>query len=165
MVRDRGRVRKKRPVSLFSEVSLKRPHSVTFLMFTVLCLTAWNAIRLFASIADWNLLAEFAPRPGPVYIAVSATFWTLSGVALWITIRRRSPRARLATAIISGAYALWWWADRLLLQAPRPNWPFAIVATILILAMISILLYHPHTRAYLQARETHEQTPTDSNPA
>ena len=143
----------------------KRPNTVTTLLWLVLCLTAWNATRLFASIADWNLLAEFAPRPGPIYISVSAAVWTLGGVALWITIRRRSPRARLATAIISGAYALWWWADRLFLQTARLNGLFAAIATILILAMISILLYHPHTRAYLQSRETHEQTPTDSNPA
>jgi hypothetical protein len=143
----------------------KHPNTVTTLLWVVLCLTAWNAIRLFASIADWTLLTEFAPRPGPLYIAFSAAFWTLSGVALWITIRRRSPRAWLATALYFSGYALWWWGDRLLLQAPRPNWPFAIVATILILAMVAILLYHPHTRAYLQSRETHEQTPTDSNSA
>jgi hypothetical protein len=143
----------------------KRPNTVTTLLWVVLCLTAWNATRLFASIADWTLLAEFAPRPGPVYIAISAAFWALSGFALWVTIRRRSPRARLATALYISGYALWWWTDRLLLQVPRPNWPFAIVATILILATVTILLYHPHTRAYLQSREPHEQTPTDSNPA
>jgi hypothetical protein len=142
----------------------KRPDTVTSLMWMVLCLTTWNAIRLFASITDWNVLAEFAPRPGPIYISVSATFWTLSGFALWTALRRRSPRAWLATALYLSGYTLWWWADRLLLQVPRPNWPFAIVATILILATVTILLDHPHTKAYLQSRETHEQTPTDSNP-
>ncbi len=139
----------------------KRPSSVTSLLFVVLCLTTWNALRLFASIADWDVLAEFAPRPGPLYIAASASFWTLGGLALWRAIRRRQPRAHLAVAAFLVGYAAWWWADSLLLQQANPNWPFALALTILLLALAASYIFNRKTINYFNQRETHEQTPTD----
>jgi hypothetical protein len=134
-------------------------------MFTVLILTVWNAIRLGASIADWDLLKEFAPRPGPIYISVSASFWTLSGIALWIALRRRDPRSKSASAIFMLGYAAWWWADRLLLQNASPNWPFALALTTFLLTTTAIDIFNRKTTAYLRQRETHDQTSTDSNSA
>ena len=144
---------------------MDRPSPVTTLVWMVLCLTAWNAIRLFAAVADWNLLAEFAPRPGPLYISLSAAFWTLGGVAAWRAIRRPSRRARLAAALYLSGYTLWWWADRLLLQVPRPNRPFALAATVVLLALAASLIFNRKTIAYFQQRETHDQTHTDQDPA
>lgn len=144
---------------------MKRPFAVTSLLFAVLCLTAWSAIRLYASIVNWNLLTEFASRPGPIYIAATATFWTLSGVALWMALRRRNPRARTYLAIYVLGYTLWWWADRLLLQNANPNQPFATILTIVLLGLIALDLFNKKTISYFRQRETHEQTPTDSNPA
>lgn len=132
-------------------------------MFTVLILTAWNAIRLGASIADWNLLAEFAPRPGPLYIAASASFWTLGGIALWIMLCRRISRSQRASAIFMLGYAAWWWADRLLLQTPNPNWPFALVLTIVLLALTAADIFNRKTTNYFSQRETREQTTTDQD--
>lgn len=142
----------------------KRPSSVTSILFAVLSLTAWNAIRLVAAISDWDLLAEFAPRPGPFYIAASASFWTLSGLALWTVIRRRHPRAQFATAAYVLGYAVWWWADRLLLQSPQSNWPFALVATIILVSVVAFDIFRKKTTSFFRQRETHEQTSTDPNP-
>jgi len=58
-----------------------------------------------------------------------------------------SPRARLAIALYLSGYTLWWWADRLLLQAPRPNWPFALTATIVLLALAASLIFNRKTIA------------------
>ncbi|HSQ39817.1 MAG TPA: hypothetical protein VLM78_06625 [Anaerolineales bacterium] len=129
----------------------------------MLILTAWNAIRLGASITDWNLLAEFAPHPGPLYILVSASFWTLGGIALWIMLRRRSPRSQSASAIFMLGYAAWWWTDRLLLQTPNPNWPFALVLTIALLALAAADIFSRKTTNYFSQRETHEQTTADQD--
>lgn len=134
-------------------------------MFTVLILTAWNVIRLGAAIADWNLLAEFAPHPGPLYILVSASFWTLGGIALWTTLRRRNPRAQMFATVWVTGYAAWWWADRLLLQTPNPNWPFALGLTILLLALAAFDIFNRKTTIYFSQRETHEQTTTDQDSA
>jgi hypothetical protein len=143
----------------------QRPSPVTTLLWMVLCLTAWNTIRLGASIVDWDVLLEFAPHPGPLYITLSAAFWTLAGLALWTALRRQSLRARSAAAAFAIGYTAWWWMDRLLLQAPRPNGLFAAVASVLLLMFSTFLLYHPHTKEYFRQRERHEQTPSDQHPA
>lgn len=139
---------------------MKRPASVTTLLWMVLCLTAWNAIRLYAALADWTVLAEFAPRPGPLYIFGSASLWTFGGAALWLGFRNRSPRARAAAPWMLAAYTAWWWLDRLLLQQPNPNWPYALIVTIILLAFTATLLYHPRTKDYFRQRETHDPEPT-----
>lgn len=143
----------------------KRPSSVTSLLWLVLTLTAWNLLRLGTSISDWNLLAEFAPQPGPIYIAFTASIWTLSGLATWRLIRHRQPRARAAASVLAVGYATWWWADRLLFQRANPNWPFALAATLILLILTAIPLLAPKTIAYFNQRETNEQTSTDQNPA
>lgn len=142
-----------------------RPASVTSLMLAVLTLAAWNAVRLYAAIANWNVLMEFAAPPGPLYIALSASFWTLSGLATWTAIRRRHPRARTYCALYILGYALWWWADRIFLQNASPNWPFAIGLTILLLSITAFDLFNKKTISHFRQRETHDQTNTDTNPA
>ncbi len=126
----------------------KRPHSVTSLLWAVLILTAWNAIRLGASIADWDTLAEFAPRPGPIYVAVTASFWTLGGLAIFGMIQRRNVRVPLFATLYFFGCAAWWWLDRLLLQQPRPNWPFALVVTALLLASACFNIFGRKAREY-----------------
>ena len=141
----------------------KRPGSVTSLLFVVLTLTTWNAIRLGAALVDWDLLKEFAPRPGPLYIVLTASFWTLSGLATWTAIRLRNPRARSYFAFYVLGYTLWWWADRLLLQIASPNWPFALGLTILLLGVAALDFFNKKAISYLRQRERHEQTNTDQD--
>ena len=140
-----------------SPAVIKRPGTVTTLLWMVLCLVAWNAIRMISALANWNLLREFAPHPGPIYILVTAAAWAAGWFAIWRLLRRRHDRARTYALIAAVGYALWWWLDRLLLQEPRPNWPFALTATLVLLAFIASLLHHPRTRAYFLPRENHDQ--------
>jgi len=144
---------------------MKRPFAVTTLQSVVLCLTVWNAIRLYAAISDWDALTEFAPRPGPLTISIIASFWTLSGFALYWLLSRPSVRARTFSALYVFGYAVWVWLDRLFLQGPRPNWPFALIMTFAILAIFTALLFNKKLRNYYLQRETHDQQNTDSNPA
>ena len=144
---------------------MKRPFAVTTLQSVVLCLTVWNAIRLYAAISDWDALTEFAPRPGPFYITITASFWTLSGLALYWLLSRPSVRARTFSALYLFGYTVWVWLDRLFLQEPRPNWPFALIVTLATLAIFTALLFNKKLRNYYQQRETHDQQKTDSNPA
>ena len=144
---------------------MKRPFAVTTLLFMVLCLTVWNAIRLYAAVSDWDALAEFSPRPGPIYIAATASFWALSGLVLFNFLRRPGARAPRLAAIYLLAYTIWAWMDRLLLQQPHPNWPFALSLTLVFVIFFSLLLFDRTLRNYYQQRETHDQQNTDSNPA
>jgi hypothetical protein len=144
---------------------MKRPFAVTTLLSVVLCLTVWNAIRLYAAISDWDALAEFAPRPGPIYIAATASFWIFSGLVLFNFLRRPGARVPRFAAMYVFGYTAWVWMDRLLLQQARPNWPFALSATFVFLAIFSVLLFDKNLRNYYLQRETHDQQNTDSNPA
>lgn len=144
---------------------MKRPFSATTLLSVVLCLTVWNAIRLYAAVSDWDALAEFAPRPGPLYIAATASFWTLSGLALFNFLRRPGIRAPRFAALYVFGYTAWVWMDRLLLQQARPNWLFALSTTLIFVIFFSLLFFDKNLRNYYQQRETHDQQNTDSNPA
>jgi hypothetical protein len=127
----------------------------------VLSLTAWNAVRAASALANWDILLDFASNPGPLYITISGSFWTLGGLAvLWAFLRRtRQARNRLLLYVFS--FALWFWLDRLFLQAARPNWPFILAATVISLGVVAVFTFHPHTILYFTRRETHEPNSQD----
>ena len=117
-------------------------------------------------VSEWDILREFAPRPGPIYHFAAASFWMLAWGALWVALRRRRVHAQRLTEPVALGYAIWWWANRLLLQQPHSNWPFALGTTIVLLAFVAYHVYHPHTIAYYQGqRESHERTTKDPESA
>ena len=142
----------------------KRPAPVTILLWLVFSLIVWNAIRFGSSIVNWELLADFAPLPGPAYITGSGSFWILCGLGTWILLRRRNPRAHLATAAFAIAYMIWWWADRLFLQQhAQANWSFSLALTGIVLILSIFLIFHRITISYFRQRERHERTTSDSD--
>ena len=142
----------------------KRPASVTILLWLVFGLIVWNAIRLGASIANWRLLEDFAPWPGPAYIAGSGSTWILCGLVTWILLRQRNPRAHLATAAFTSAYVIWWWADRLFVQQQaQANWSFSLTLTGIVFILSIFFIFHRTTFAYFRQRERHERTITDTD--
>lgn len=140
---------------------MPRPFSVTLLLCAVLSLTAWNAVRAISAIANWEILLAFAPNPGPLYITVSGSFWTLGGLAVLWAFLWRTRHARNGPLLYVFSYALWFWLDRLFLQATRPNWPFTLTVTFLLLGAIAAFTFHPHTIRYFTRRESHEPTSQD----
>lgn len=144
---------------------MKRPFAVTTLQSVVLCITVWSSIRLYAALSNWDSLAEFAPRPGPLYISISAAFWILNGFALARLFSHPNARASRFAAMYVYGYTAWVWIDRPLFQQPRSNWPFALILTFIFLAFFSLLLLNRNLRNYYHQRETHDQQNTDSNPA
>jgi hypothetical protein len=130
-------------------ISMKRPFSVTFLLWLVLSLTAWSILRLATAIQWWRILMVSASPPGPLYIAISGGFWMLvSLVLLWGILRSRA-WVRVVLIVASAGFSIWYWSDRLLLQSLHDNWPFALGATILLLIIVMICVAHPRTKAFL----------------
>jgi hypothetical protein len=128
------------------------PFRVTALVWVVLSLTAWNAVRLWTAIAWSARLAEFAPRPGPLYIAVTGAVWTAAGLAvLWAVWKRKTWAPKLLVGA-AAAYTAWYWADRLLLQQGRANWGFVLAVNLLLLFHVFLSI---HSR-YFQ-REAYER--------
>lgn len=139
----------------------KTPWSVTGMLWTVLILASWNILRLGATLVNWAALAEFAPRPGPIYIAFTASFWTLACLAAWRAIRRRSFHSQGWYAFILMGYAAWWWADRYFLSdMAQTNWPFAAVVTCIVLFDAISTFFTKKITAHFTQRESYDQQPS-----
>ena len=133
---------------------INKPFGVTILIWMVLSLAGWSFVRLGASISQWEILAEFAPKPGPLYIALSGAFWILVSIPTAWALWRRKFWARTAVMLAAPAFAGWYWFDRLVLQNPRPSWPFALSTTILLLLLIIIIIFNQRIILYFTERDT-----------
>ncbi|MEW5941446.1 MAG: hypothetical protein AB1750_17410 [Chloroflexota bacterium] len=143
----------------------KPPLTVTGMRWAVLILATWNLLRAGFAIANWTALLEFAPRPGPFYVALTGSFWTLACLAVFIAIRRRYARSQRVYAIVLYAYAAWWWADRLFFsQQPRPNGLFAAAVTALLLAFVAADFFNKNATEYFTLRETNDQPTNQPTP-
>jgi len=117
---------------------VNRPIAVTALALLVLTLSAWNGLRLGAAIASWQVLIEYGAKP--LYIAISGSAWALAGIPLFVGIWRGVAWARKMAYITAAGYASWVWFDRLVLQTPHANWPFALAVTVALLSFTIITL-------------------------
>jgi len=140
----------------------KRPFGVTLLMWMVLTLTVWGALRSVAALHWWDILVEFDSSLGPLYLALTGAGWSVAGcVLLWsmFTGRPWAPPAVLLSAIIC---LLEYWLERTLFQAPRADLPFALIGTVLILIITLAITRHKGTREFFTRSEEYEQQ--DENP-
>jgi len=60
----------------------KRPFGVTLLLWLVLSLSAWGALRLLATLRWWDVLNEFEARLSPLYLFITGAGWIVAGVVL-----------------------------------------------------------------------------------
>jgi len=120
-------------------VKTRPPFRVTLLSLAVLTLTVWNLFRAWTGFAWWGILAEFAPKPGPLYIGLTGVLWSALGLVLvWGLDGGRPWAPRLALGAGS-VYTAWYWTDRLVLQTDRANWPFILLGNLLVLVLIVVI--------------------------
>src|SRR5512141_837212 len=96
----------------------KRPFGVTLLLWLVLTLSAWGAVRLFAALRSWNVLNEFGARLSPLYLSITGAGWVLVGGVLVWGIFSGKVWIRLA---IPGSISLWlveYWLERMFFESP-----------------------------------------------
>lgn len=117
-------------------MSRHAPFRVTALVWMVLWFMLWNAVRLWTAIAWRGRLAEFAPKPGPLYIGASGAFWIAAGLFILWSFWHTKPWTRRLILGSAIAYTAWYWADRLGLQQSHPNWPFLAIINLLVLIHI-----------------------------
>ena len=134
---------------------MKRPFSVTILLWLVLSLTAWSSLRFVSTILWWDTLLEFASPPGPLYIALSAGVWLIAGIGLLWGTWQAKVWTRYALLETGVGFTVWYWCDRLLVQVSHANWPFMLGATILLLIIVTICSVHPRTKAFFTKRENY----------
>lgn len=114
----------------------KLPLSATLCVWLVLMVTAWNGLRLWTALAWQKTLVEFSTNPGPVYVAVSGAVWVVVGLTLAWSLMLGKARAGKMLVGAAAVYTVWYWSERLIWQAPHPNWPFAIIVNLILLVFI-----------------------------
>jgi hypothetical protein len=134
----------------------KRPIRVYFLAVVVICLAAWNGLRLGEAIFFWKTLVIYGAHP--LYIGISGAVWLVTG--LLIVWGFWAGKAWAWAVMLGGTicYTAWYWIDRLLLQKPHANWPFVLIADIIFLLMIFAILFSHSTRSFFK-REAYERKP------
>jgi hypothetical protein len=136
---------------------VKRPASVTLLLWLVLFLSAWGAVRLVAALRWWDVLNEFGASLSPLYLAAGGAVWGVAGGVLYWHMATRKPRAR--SALLASAF-LWYgqyWVEWMFFQAPRANTGFVLTLTTTLLAVVVIAVHLPGTKTYFTMSEEHEQ--------
>ncbi len=113
-----------------------RPFRVTLLLWLVLTVTAWNAIRAWTALSWRSTLLEFNSSPGALFLGISGLFWFILGITLLYGIlgRKGWARALLLCSIIG--YLVFYWMERLIWEDPRLNWPLALIAQLLLVMFI-----------------------------
>jgi hypothetical protein len=130
---------------------MKRPFPVTLTPWVVLILTAWNLLRVWTSFAWSGVLTEFSASLAPAVSAVIGGVWVVVGITLcWGIWQKKEWAAKLLLGTAAG-YTVWYWSERFLLQNPRPNLVFAVIANLGLLVIIFLA-----TKSI--SREAHEQT-------
>ena len=134
----------------------KRPLFVTILALVVLSIAALHLMRLIQAISLWEFLSEL-PDVSPTYLALSGAVWVLLGLGLAWGLWQGLAGAPLAARLLSLAYVLYKWIERLVmsrLDGGQPDWPFALAVTLVSLLIVFWGLSRPPVKAFfLERRE------------
>ncbi|MCL4258637.1 MAG: hypothetical protein KJZ53_08935 [Anaerolineales bacterium] len=136
-----------------------RPWGVTVLLGLVLMFTALQATRVWAALSSWAVLNSLPLQAPPAYLLASGLVWAAAGAGLLYGLGWRKAWAPRAARIGAGVYALFFWADRLLVQARGPHnssWIFEAVLGSLLLGSLFAILASPDAKAYYEAKRHQE---------
>lgn len=123
-----------------------RPLRVTLLAIFIFFVACWNGLRFAEGLFFWQTLRTYAAHP--LYIAVTGIIWLIIGSFIAWSLYTGKHWARQSSILCVIGYTVWYWFDRILLQAPDSNWPFTISVNLLLLALITYILFSAKTKRY-----------------
>ena len=135
----------------------KRPFGVTLLLWLVLSLTAWGAVRLFAALRFWEVLGEFEARLSPLYLSITGAGWVVVGSVLLWGLFSGKLWTRGAVPVSIFLWLLDYWIERIFFESPRENLWFALIASILLLTVTLISALNRKTRKFFIKSDEYEQ--------
>ena len=136
----------------------RRPFGVTLLLWMVLSLSAWGAVRLLAALRWWNVLNEFDARLSPWYLSITGAGWIVAGaVLLWGLFSGKLWTIRAVPALVF-LWIVQYWIERLFFESPRANTMFALLVSILLFIVAFISTSNRNTREFFIKSEEHEQS-------
>jgi hypothetical protein len=153
------------PLWNFESMPQKRPYGVTLLLWLVLSLSAWGAVRLFAALRWWNVLDEFGARLSPLYLSIMGAGWLVVGIVLLWGLFNDKPWTRLAIPLSVFIWVLEYWIERIFFEASRANFWFALIASILLFIIVFISVFNQRTKRFFIRSEEHEQPNEYTDPA
>jgi hypothetical protein len=130
----------------------------------VLSLSAWGAVRFAASLRWWDVLSEFESRLSPVYLSITGAGWALAGAALIWGIFSRKKWTFSAIPVFFAGWLSMYWIERLFFQSARANLPFAVILSMLFLAVTFFCALHRSTKNFLTRSEEYGQHNQHSTP-
>jgi hypothetical protein len=142
---------------MLNSMPQKRPFSVTLLLWLVLSLSAWGAVRLFATFHWWSLLNEFGAHLSPLYLSITGAGWIVVGSVLLWSLFSGNSWARLAIPVSIFLCVMEYWIERMFFEAPRANFFFALIASILLFIVTFVSAFNQKTKRFLMRSEEHEQ--------
>ena len=122
----------------------------------VLAVAVWNILRLGETVFFWKTLENYGAHP--LYIAISGAVWLIAGLLLVWGLWQGKAWGWAAMLGGTAGYTAWYWIDRLVLQKPHANWPFALVANFVFLLIIFAILFSRQTRSFFK-RDAYERKP------
>jgi hypothetical protein len=138
-------------------MSRKRPFGVTLLLWLVLSLSAWGAVRLIAALRWWNVLNEFDARLNPLYLSITGAGWIVAGaVLLWGMFSGKLWTSFAIPASIF-VWVIQYWVERLFFEVPRANILFALTLSLLLFIVTLISAFNRKTKEFFIRSEEHEQ--------
>ena len=143
----------------------KRPFGVTLLLWMVLLLSAWGAVRWAAALSWWDVLVQYDARLSPLYLSITGAGWIVAGLVLLWSIWTGKPWSRQAIPLSVFLWLVQYWIERLFFQAPRANLAFMIGLSLSVLAVTLIATFNRKTRNFLLKSEAHEQPEQDTTSA
>ena len=135
----------------------KRPFGVTLLLWMVLSLLAWGAVRFFASLRAWDVLVEFGASLSPWYLSITGAGWGIVGCVLLWSMFTGKAWARRAILTSVSVWLIEYWIERVFYQQPHANLPFAVGASIAVICITLISTLHKSTLDFFTRSEEYEQ--------
>ncbi len=150
----RGRIRHTVEKIVLPADAPSMPGALRFLVVLMVVLALWSGTRFGAALYFWNVLQEHAMRGGPLYLALSGAFWLVGALTVLGGIWGRRRWAWWGALSLGSGYFVWYWLDRLVVQLPRANGMFALVFSLLLLALTLGAAFRPATRSFFREGES-----------
>ena len=136
---------------------LKRPFSVTLLVWMGLSLSAWGMIRLAAVLRWWDMLSEFDASLSPLYLSITGAGWGAAGCVLLYGILSKRTWARPAIITSILLWLIEYWGERIFFQSARANLLFTLICSIIIMTATWLLTRLSSTISFFIKSEEYEQ--------
>jgi hypothetical protein len=143
----------------------KRPFGATLLLWLVLSLSAWGVVRWLAALRWWDELIEFEARLSPLYLSISGAAWAMAGIVLLWGLFTGKRWTWPAIPLSVFLWLLEYWMERIFFELPRANLLFALIASLLLIAVTLASALNRKTKIFLIRSEEHEQPNENSEPS